>query len=348
MPATAHGFSYIYMTRTDENVIIYRLGSLGDTIIALPCFHRIAKSFPTAKRILLTNMPVSSKAAPSLSILNGSGLVDESIAYPVGLRSPQELWSVAREIRALRARSMIYLMPARGLRAAFRDYLFFRLCGIRNIVGLPATADLQNNRIDPQSGDVERECERLVRTLAALGPIDLESESAWDLGLSDKERATAGEILAPLGERRFIAINMGGKAVQNDWGVSNWIELLKTLAVNVSDYGLLVVGALEDSQRAKEIAAHWPGLTVDACGKLSPRESAAALQAATLFAGHDSGPLHLAAASGIPCVGLLGNLNKPKKWHPPGKHHHIIHRIEGVMSITVSEVADAILKLLRR
>ncbi len=36
------------------SIVIYRLGSLGDTIVALPCFRRIAQSFPQAERILLT------------------------------------------------------------------------------------------------------------------------------------------------------------------------------------------------------------------------------------------------------------------------------------------------------
>jgi len=47
-----------------ERVLIYRLGSLGDTVAALPCFHLIERAFPDAERLVLTNVPVSTKAAP--------------------------------------------------------------------------------------------------------------------------------------------------------------------------------------------------------------------------------------------------------------------------------------------
>jgi len=329
-----------------ENIIIYRLGSLGDTIVALPCFHRIAQSFPTATRILLTNVPVATKAAPVRAILGGSGLVDRAIAYPIGTRSPLKLWRLAREIRALKATTLIYLTPARGLVAVIRDFLYFRLCGIHRIIGLPVTADLQTNRMDHATGYVERECERLARTLSALGPIDLAARGAWDLLLTEEEKSTGRKTVEAFGNSAFIAINMGGKYVENDWGAERWIELLSRLASNYSSYGLLIVGAAEDSVRAQAVTRDWPNCVINACGRLAPRESAATLQAASIFIGHDSGPLHLAAASNVACVGLLSGLNRPKKWHPYGNIHRIIHRMEGMSAISVDEVVAAVSALL--
>jgi len=81
---------------------------------------------------------------------------------------------------------------------------------------------------------------------------------------------------------------------------------------------------------------------VDACGRLTPRESAAAMRNAVVFIGHDSGPLHLAAAAGVNCIGLFGHLNQPKRWHPRGQHHRIIHRMTGLDAISVSEVMEAV------
>ncbi len=329
-----------------ENIIIYRLGSLGDTIVALPCFHKIAQSFPTATRILLTNFPVATKAAPTLAILGGSGLVHGAIAYPIGTRSPLKLWRLAREIRALKAITLIYLTPARGHGAAIRDFLYFRLCGIRRIIGLPVTPDLQNNRIDRASGYVERECERLARTLSVLGPIDLAARGAWDLLLTEAEKSTGRKTVEAFGHSAFIAINMGGKYAVNDWGAERWIELLSRLASIYSSYGLLCVGAAEESVRAEAVTQNWPNCVVNTCGRLAPRESAAALQAASLFIGHDSGPLHLATASNVACVGLFSGLNRPKKWHPYGKVHRVIHRMEGISAISVDEVVAAVSALL--
>ena len=49
---------------SDRKVLIYRLGSLGDTVVALPSLHLIARAFPDAERRVLTNFPVSGKEAP--------------------------------------------------------------------------------------------------------------------------------------------------------------------------------------------------------------------------------------------------------------------------------------------
>lgn len=331
-----------------ENIIIYRLGSLGDTIVALPCFHKIAQSFPNATRILLTNVPVSTKAAPLEAIIGGSGLVHRVIAYPMGTRALVKLWQVSREIRRANATTLIYLMPARGRLAPIRDWLFFRLSGVRRIIGLPSTADLQNNRIDSATGYLEPECERLVRTLATLGPIDLAALGSWDLLLAEPEKLAGRTCVDQFGGGPFFAINMGGKAAEKDWGVESWVKFLAVLSKSHPGYGLLILGAAEDSARAGTVSESWPNRVVDACGRLSPRESAAALRYASIFVGHDSGPLHLAAASGVPCVGLFGSLNKPRKWHPYGKTVSVIHRLEGMSAIAVDEVAKAVSALLPR
>jgi len=329
-----------------QRVVIYRLGSLGDTVVALPCFHKIAQLWPNAERIVLTNFPVSSKAAPLEAILGGGGLIHQAIAYPVGTRSFRELWLLARRLRSLRANVLVYLTPPRGLANAFRDWLFFKLCGFKDILGVPLEQDLQVCRqvSETPNGPLvdERECERLARCLASLGPINLDDPAMWDLHLTESELRAGAAVLAALSMGSYFAINMGGKAQEKDWGAVNWRDFLKRLSGQYPGAGLLIIGAAEDSARAQQIAEVWGGPHVDACGKLNPRESAAAMRQAMAFIGHDSGPLHLAAASGVRCVGLFGNFNQPSRWHPRGRQHRIIHRMSGMDTITVMEVLAAV------
>lgn len=338
------------MPHSDPNaqrVVIYRLGSLGDTVVALPCFHKVAQTWPNAERVILTNFPVSSKAAPLEVILRNGGLIDSVIAYPVGTRSIRDLYRLALQLRRLKSDVLIYLTPPRGLTNAIRDWLFFKLCGFKDIVGTPLTNDMQNcRRLDsgeePGVKVSERECERLARCLEPLGPIDLDDPRMWDLRLTDAELRAGAAAIAALKSTEYFAINMGGKAKQKDWGFGNWLELLTRLRDKYPTAGLLVVGASEDSERARSVARVWSGPVVDACGTLSPRESAAAMRRAMAFIGHDSGPLHLAASLGISCVGVFGNFNQPKRWHPRGPHHRIIHRMTGLDSIAVGEVIEAV------
>jgi hypothetical protein len=77
-------------------VLIYRLGSLGDTVVALPCFHLIARCFPQAERVLLTNFPVHAKATATAAVLGDSGLVHGYMRYTVGTRRIGELLRLMR------------------------------------------------------------------------------------------------------------------------------------------------------------------------------------------------------------------------------------------------------------
>lgn len=330
-----------------EPILIYRLGSLGDTIVALPCFHRVAQRFPHSPRIVLTNVPVQSKAAPLESILGGSGLIDGVLSYPIGSRSVGALWTLRQQIRRLGARTLVYLTPARGLKALRRDLLFFQLCGLSRIVGAPNTADLQSNRLNAE-GQVERECERLARCLAELGSPDVTDARSWDLVLRPDEQAAGRGLLGEMLGRPVLAINMGGKVLKNDWGVDHWSTLLPRLAASMAGWGLLIVGGPEDGERARQASALWPGPTVDATGRATPRVSAAALTHARIFVGHDSGPLHLAASVGVPCVGLFGDNNLPCKWHPPGDQHRSLHRMDGVRAISIADVEQAVSDIAQR
>jgi ADP-heptose:LPS heptosyltransferase len=329
-----------------DTLIIYRLGSLGDTVVALPCFHRIERRFPDHRRIVLTNFPVSSKAAPIEAILTQGGFIHGAIAYPLGTRSPRHLLRLVRSIRALRAETLVYVGGGRGVAAAYRDVLFFRLAGIRHVIGAPLTRDLDACRPDPSVGGVEYEGTRLARCLADLGPIDLTDPASWDLRLTEFEVARAEALLSGLAGRRFIAVNTGGKLAVQDWGEANWAALLARLAGTLAA-PLVFVGGPEDSDKAQRLAAGWQHPVVDACGRLNPRETAALLRRACLFVGHDSGALHLAAANGVPCVAMFGSNNPPGKWYPRGTRHRFHYDGTDVRRIAPDDVAASVLAVWR-
>jgi ADP-heptose:LPS heptosyltransferase len=326
-------------------LLIFRIGSLGDTVVALPCFHRIEKSFPAMRRVLVTDMPVSQKAAPVESLLAGSGLIHDVIYFPPPPRRLADFHRLRSDIRRTGAHTMVYVAD-RPVGAVVRDLAFFRACGLRKIIGAPVSRDLRTLRVDPLTGHTEREAERLARCLAPLGSIDLSDPSAWDLRLRPEERRSAEAALAPLRGSDFVAVNLGGKVSVKDWGDDNWIAGLNRLASRAPYLALVLFGSADESERSARIAASWHGTALNLCGRLSPRESAAAMSKALLFVGHDSGPLHIAAAVGVSCVGIYGGHNMPKWWHPMGDHHRILHDMRGVRSITPDDVDAAILAIL--
>lgn len=330
----------------EKTLVIYRLGSLGDTVVALPCFHAIARAYPDHRRLVLTNEPVAGNAPALESVLSGSGLIHGVLTYQVGTRSRAQLLRLLLKLRATGADRGVYLAAPRGLDAVKRDLRFLRWGGVRKIVGAPTSADL-HDRLEESPGVYEPEASRLARTLAPLEAIDLEDRANWDLRLTEAERNTATTELAPLEGRPFVAVNIGGKAAINDWGRDRWHALFDQLGPDLSDHAVVGIGAPGDLGRTQRLLRHWPGRGLNLCGRLNPRQSAAVLSHARFFLGHDSGPMHLAAASGAPTIGLFGNNNPPRIWHPYGPGNVAIHDMRGVEHIAVEEVRAAVLAMAR-
>jgi heptosyltransferase-3 len=335
-----------------ESIVIYRLGSLGDTIIALPCFHAIERSFPQARKVVLTNVPVAANAASVELILGGSGLVDEFVSYRTGTRNLGALVELRRKLRAVDASTLIYLTePRGGLSAIVRDFIFFRVCGFRSIVGTPMTRDLRLPRIEPGTGFLEREAERLARCLSSLGQIDFNDPAFWDLRFTAVEMAAAHRFLAPFADHDFIVAHVGGKLAAKDWGDDNWSATLQEISRRWPNLGLLVVGSADERDRNDRLMARWSGPALNGAGMLSPRVSGATMRSAKMFIGHDSGPMHLAASLGIACVALFGSNSKPRKWYPIGPNwtqHQVIHDMSGIRNIEQGRVIEVAEHMLRR
>ncbi len=317
------------MASSTKRVLIYRLGSLGDTLVALPAFHLIARAFPNAECRLLTNFPVTAKAPPAAAILESTNLVQGYFRYSAGTRSPRELLSLWGQLLRWRPEVVIYLGSARGIDSARRDARFFRFCGISRLIGVPITEDLQKNRWLDSEQALEPEAARLARNLAELGDANLDSPASWDLHLTAAENARAKEPLEPAGDHPIIAVSVGTKVQSKDWGRDNWRALLNRLATLYPGHALALCGAPEESEASEFAADGWRESSrtpvVNLCGLLTPRESAAAISHACIFVGHDSGPMHLAAAVQTPCVAIFAARNKPRVWFPYGRQHRVLY-----------------------
>ncbi len=341
-----------------KRVLIYRLGSLGDMLVALPALHLVARAFPDAERRMLTNVPVSSKAPAAAAILDGTGLVDGYFKYKVGSRA-LGLLSLWWQLVRWRPDAVVYLAAFRGAGSVVRDARFFGLCGIGRQIGVPLTQEMQENLWQESEQALEPEACRLVRNLRELGQPDLDDPANWELRLSGAEKQKARAALMDTAGRPVIAVSVGTKVQSKDWGIENWRSLLRELAGTYPGYALALCGAKEEAAASEYAAEGWraaggAGAVVNLCGRLTPRESAAALTGARVFIGHDSGPMHLAAVVQTPCVAIFAARNKPRMWFPYGKQHRVIyHRVECwgcgletctvekkrcILSITVPEV----------
>lgn len=331
-----------------KRILVYRLGSIGDFVIALPSLHLIRRRYPSAEIALLTNLPIDGRTRPASSIVEGTGLIDRYIAYPASTRDVQELHRIRSAILAFAPDLFVYLAAPGGAFRVYRDYLFFRLCGIRRFVGVPFARDARRLRAN---GTVfEREAHRLLRCLAGLGEATPDAEGGW-LDLSPAELAEADHLLDARAKLfpglRFLALSTGTKQPIKEWSDDHWQALLG--ALRSPEFGLILIGGDDDRERAARISRVWPGPVFNFCGLLSPRLSAAMLRHAELFLCLDSGPMHLAAAVGTRCAAVFSTNAPPGKWLPFGSRHAVFYPSSpraAVNSIRPEEVAAVVKGLL--
>ena len=161
------------------------------------------------------------------------------------------------------------------------------------------------------------------------------------------ERAKAAVLLPP--GQPIIGLgptaNWHGKA----WPTENFAALFQALAVGPLAGARAAIfagpGPKEETLSAPMRAA-LPG-AIDLCGTLSIPEVAACLERCYLYIGNDSGLMHLAAATGIPTLGLFG----PTPWQeysPAGHRAAFVVAPDATMAgLSVAAALDAAIALLR-
>jgi ADP-heptose:LPS heptosyltransferase len=141
---------------------------------------------------------------------------------------------------------------------------------------------------------------RLGRSLGLELPSGprLEVRQVWRESLAGKLRARG------LKGRRLAVVHLFGAWAPRAWPLNRWLELLTRLrAAEALEFCL--VGDAADLAALSQ-SGPWPGPVQVLAGELSLGELAALCERAAIFLGNDSGPAHLAAAAGAPCLVLYG------------------------------------------
>lgn len=308
-----------------RNILIYRLGSLGDTVMALPAFNLIKRTYPSDRIHLLTNKPVDSKAPLAAAILGDAFDIEEVLTYPVGTRNPSTLLRLLRQIKALHVDTVINITAYRSRNTDNRDKLFFRAAGVKNLIGFDQNTDSYEINVDPKTGKTEWEAKRILERIKSIGKVDLNTCEWWDFHFSQKELKRAVEALGRFAESdQLVAVNAGTKMDQKEWGLANWQDFMQRLHIHFPQGKLVFVGAADEYNFSENCIESWKGDAINLCGKTNPRVSAAIIKKCMLFIGHDSGPIHLAGAVNTPILGIFSCRNIPDQWIPRGENKRLV------------------------
>lgn len=146
--------------------------------------------------------------------------------------------------------------------------------------------------------------------------------------------------LVPAERRPIIALHPGSGSEKKNWPEENWRELIGKLAGGAgrsatgATFRLLLVGGEAEEGRLERLAKV---ASCEVARSVPLAELAARLRTCSVFAGHDSGISHLAAAVGTPTLVLWGDTAEAV-WRPLGEHVSLIRELT---NISVDTVLDA-------
>lgn len=313
-----------------KSVLVYQIGSLGDTIVSVPAYRAVRRRFgPDAQVYVLHNAPPNGRASPH-QVLDGSRLVDGAVTFrQYGGRSTWKTWlEVWIKLRRLKADAVAYVAPGeRTPKPIGRDKLFFRLCGIRTLLGFYACdterlyARGPDGRPVPVPHEAVMRLERLEKDIPADRAADM---NVPFLRLPPEERDKARmwlEEQQPPGTL-FAAVCPGANQPAKFWPMERFEEIGRRLIAQGIEP--LVIGGPVERAMGERLLAAW-GRGINAAGQFSVMGSAALLGQCRFLVGLDTGTTHLAAALGVPCVALYADRDPPGQWEPLGEGHVLLH-----------------------
>jgi len=284
-------------TLRPDRVCLIKPSSLGDIVHALPVLSALRSLWPESHIAWVVNRGLR-------GLLDGHPDLDEVIPFD---RSKLRLnaggiGSVARFLRDLSGRRFDLAVDLQGL---LRSGLMTAATGATVRVGLAGAREGASAFYQYKVPSPEPEAhavDRLLKVAEAFG-ADVSSPT-FRVAIGDDDRSWAAQILGPLAGPR-LAINIGARWLTKRWPPEQF-AIVARRAIEERGMSLVLVGAPEDRPLVDALnKAIGPveGI-VDLCGSTTLPRLAAVASMVDVFLSNDTGPLHLAAASGARTVGV--------------------------------------------
>jgi predicted lipopolysaccharide heptosyltransferase III len=284
-----------------RRILVVRLRSIGDTVLATPALHALRRFLPDAEIDVL----LEDWVAP---LLDGSP--DVNHVFTVERGSTRARLRVARELRR-KGYDVAY-----NLHGGTTATMLMRAAGAQRRVGF-AAYQYQSLLTDaaPPSAELwgRNPTHSAEQQLALIGwtGVPVTDRPRSRLAVTDAARAGVREKLPDL-SAPYAVIHPAAAFATKQWATENFARL----AENLHERGLRVVALAAAAERAVvaalQTAARAPIMSATA---LFLPEVTALIAGARLFVGNDSGPAHVAAAVGTPLVAVFGSSNLAH-WRP--------------------------------
>jgi ADP-heptose:LPS heptosyltransferase len=315
-----------------ESILVIRLDAIGDVLLTGPFLRELRRGYPRARITLVV-------APRVLNLVETCPYVDRALTHHV---PPATRWwhPLSRRLIALSfARRELWpelydmaVVPRWG-EDHYEATILARLSGAPDRIGYAARSkgpQREHGRDDRfltrvvDDRSVKHEVQRNVDLLSEMGVPASSPEHRLEVWLTDEDRSLAKRIVTSSNAAKLVALGPGAGSPKRMWPIERMEEVGRWLA----DGGarLVVVGGPGDEGLGEHLSRRIGDEVIDLTNRATIRETAAVLAQCSLFCGNDSGPMHLAAAVGVPiveisCHPLLGDElypNSPNRFGPWG------------------------------
>ena len=281
------------------SIVLVRLRSLGDSVLATPAFAILRRAVPHAR----IHVAMDEQFA---DLLAGQPDIDSvlPLAGGSGIKAKAGL---VRRIRALRPRLCVDMHG--GSTAAW-------LTAFSGAAWRVGFAHFRHSWAYNEK--VPRAQEVLGRAPSAkVHTAEHHAATMIHLGAAGAEIPAARLARRPAPSRApYFALHAGAAYATKRWAVDHFRTIATEIARSCDLRPVFVAGPGEEW-----LAPQLPGFEL--CKDLTFPALARLLAGARLFVGNDSGPAHLAAAFGVPCVVVFGSSDSAV-WHPWRTPHRVV------------------------
>ena len=283
-----------------RRVLVVRLRSIGDTVLATPALYALRRFLPDAQIDVL----LESWVAP---VLAGSTDIDRVITVERG--STAARLKVARELRRNR------YDVAYNLHGGTTATLLMRAAGARQRVGF-ATYQYQKllTAAAPPSLELWQRAptHSAEQQLALIGwtGVPVTDRPPSRLAVTETAQASLAHKIAVAAP--YAVIHPAAAFDTKQWATGNFARVAEHL--HERGFCVIVIASPKEQKIVAQLQAESRA-PVTVCTALSLPEVTALLSGAALFVGNDSGLAHIAAARATPLVVIFGSSNIAH-WRP--------------------------------
>jgi lipopolysaccharide heptosyltransferase II len=276
-----------------QRILFILLGAIGDVIRALPLLTRVRRAYPSTH----IAWAVEPAAAP---LLEYHPALNDVLLYQRS-RGPRAFFPFLQYVRHQHFDLVLDLQ--RHLKSGIVSFW----SGAPTRVGFHRHNTKEGNwlfnthTIDAIP-DFSLKLGQYLKFAEALGlPNDGVS---FDLRLRPEEEQRVDTLLAET-PRPFAAFFLGSRWPSRFWFPQATAEVAQALQQEYG-MGVVLIGGQSEVTFAQQVCAATRGKLTNLCGQTTLRDLIGLFSRARLTMGPDSGPMHLAAATGVPVISLWG------------------------------------------